>query len=72
MDPKTICRWVDKFCASREATEGSYTGRLKVTLARKKGEDVNGMSKLQLFSCDPESIKYLKLCYFIPKLPNQS
>ena len=61
IDQETICRWRDRLRSTGEVNDRSSAGRPRATSARQAE-----ILKLQLFWCDPESIKCPELCYFTP------
>ena len=74
-DTGTICRWRwrDRFRSTCEVKAGvkdrPCVGRPTVT--SETNGNVYAILKLQLFWCDPESIKCPELCYFIPMFSKQ-
>ena len=65
-DTGTICRWRwrGRFRSTCEVKDRPCVGRPMVT--SETSRNVYGILKLQLFWCDPESIKCPELCYFTP------
>ena len=70
-DTGTICRWRwrDRFRSTCEVKDRPCVGRPMVT--SETSGNVYGILKLQLFWCDPESIKCPELCYFTPVFGKQ-
>ena len=59
IDPATVRRWRDRFRATGEVKDCKTQGDIGKT-----SRNVYRILKVQLFWCDPESIKYPELCYF--------